>query len=105
MKRFTVVCLLLALAGCGRNAPPTDPSMVAEWMQNYYGLIRAERISPPVASRLLAYASVALYEGLASATPSLRSLSGQLNGLDQLPTAEAGLRYDATLVALAAERL
>ncbi len=105
MKRLTVLCLFLALAGCGRAAPPTNPSMVAEWMQNYYGLIRAERISPPVASRLLAYASVALYEGLAAATPSLRSLSGQLNGLDQLPTAEAGLRYDATLVALAAERL
>lgn len=105
MNRLTVSCLLLALAGCGRSAPPTDPSMVAEWMQNYYGLIRAERISPPVASRLMAYASVALYEGLATATPSLRSLSGQLNGLDQLPTAEAGQRYDASLVALAAERL
>ncbi|HEV8355439.1 MAG TPA: vanadium-dependent haloperoxidase [Gemmatimonadales bacterium] len=78
--------------------------MIAEWMQNYYGLIRAERISPPVASRVLAYASVALYEGLASATPSLRSLAGQLNGLDSLPRAEARRRYDPVLVALASER-
>lgn len=78
--------------------------MIAEWMQNYYGLIRAERVSPPVASRLMAYASVALYEGLAVATPSLQSLGGQLNGLDSLPRPEAGKRYDATLTAIAAER-
>lgn len=106
MKRTLVSMLVLAgLLGCGRATPPTDPSMIAEWMQNYYGLIRAERISPPVASRLLAYASVALYEGLAAATPELRSLASQLNGLEALPTAEPGQRYDATLVALAAERL
>lgn len=78
--------------------------MIAEWMQNYYGLIRAERISPPVAARVLAYASVALYEGIASATPTLRSLARQLNGLDSLPLAEPGQRHDPVLVALAAER-
>src|SRR5262245_48184209 len=89
---------------CSHPLPPSDPRMIAEWMQNYYGLIRAERISPPVASRVLAYASVALYEGLASATPTLRSLAGQLNGLDSLPRAEAGVPYDPVLVALASER-
>jgi hypothetical protein len=73
-------------------------------MRNYYGWIRAERISPPVASRLLAYAAVALYEGLASVSPELRSLAGQLNGLESLPGPEAGKRYDPVLVALAAER-
>lgn len=94
----------LSAVACSRAAPPSDPRMIAEWMQNYYGLIRAERISPPVAARVLAYASVALYEGLASATPSLRSLAGQLNGLDSLPRAEGDRRYDPTLVALASER-
>jgi len=72
-------------------------------MRNYFGLIRAERISPPVASRVLAYASVALYEGLATASPGLASLAHKLNGLDSLPRAEAGKRYDPVLVALAAE--
>jgi len=94
----------LGAFGCSGGIPPSDPRMIAEWMHNYYGLIRAERISPPVAARVLAYASVALYEGLASTTPTLRSLSGQLNGLDSLPRAEAGRSYDPMLVALASER-
>src|SRR5688572_4988604 len=76
---------VLALAACARPIPPANPQFVAEWMRNYYGLIRAERISPPVASRVLAYASVALYEGLATGSPNLVSLTGQLNGLDSLP--------------------
>jgi hypothetical protein len=98
---------MLALAGvlgCASPLPPDDPRMIAEWMQNYYGLIRAERVSPAVASRLMAYASVALYEGLVVGTPSLRSLAGQLNGLDSLPGPEVGKRYDASLTAIAAER-
>lgn len=98
------ILALLGSAACARPLPPDDPRMIAEWMQNYYGLIRAERVSPPVASRLLAYASVALYEGLAVASPTLRSLAGQLNGLDALPRPETGTRYDATLTAIAAER-
>ena len=73
-------------------------------MRNYYGLIRAERISPPVASRVLAYAAVALYEGLATGSPGLVSLAGKLNGLDSLPRPNPDNRYDPILVALAAER-
>jgi hypothetical protein len=73
-------------------------------MRNYYGLIRAERISPPVASRVLAYAAVALYEGLATDSSQLVSLAGQLDELDSLPRPASGRRYDPVLVALAAER-
>jgi PAP2 superfamily protein len=102
--RPLVVALLLATTACARSVPPVDPQFVAEWMRNYYGLIRAERISPPVASRVLAYAAVALYEGLATASPDLGSLAGRLNGLDSLPRPDPGARYDPTLVALAAER-
>lgn len=95
---------LVLCAACARPIPPVDPQFVAEWMRNYYGLIRAERISPPVASRVLAYAAVALYEGLATDSSQLVSLAGQLNELDSLPRPAAGRRYDPVLVALAAER-
>lgn len=102
--RALIAMALLGSAACGRSIPPTDPQFVAEWMRNYYGLIRAERISPPVASRVLAYAAVGLYEGLATGSPRLVSLAGQLNGLDSLPRPEPDRRYDPILVALATER-
>ena len=99
-----IATALLVSAACARSIPPADPQFVAEWMRNYYGLIRAERISPPVASRVLAYAAVGLYEGLATGSPGLISLAGKLNGLDSLPRPDPDTRYDPILVALAAER-
>lgn len=101
----TALLLILAtpLASCSR-APQTDPAMVAEWMHTFYGIIRSERIGPPVAARLMAYASVALHEGLAAVTPGMTSLAGAANGLPAMPAAEAGVRYDPTIVAVAAER-
>jgi len=99
-----LACAAAVLSGCRPVLPPADPAMVAEWMQNYYGLVRAERLSPPVASRVLAYAAVGLYEGYASAEPRLASLAGRLNGLDSLPRPGEGVRVDPVLTALAAER-
>jgi membrane-associated phospholipid phosphatase len=79
--------------------------MVSEWMHTYYGAIRVERLSPPVASRLMAYAATALYGGLASATPALPTLSRELNGIPELPRANAGQRIDPTIAAVTAERV
>ncbi|MDZ4674319.1 MAG: vanadium-dependent haloperoxidase [Gemmatimonadota bacterium] len=102
--RSILALLLGAVAGGCARAPETDPRMVSEWMHTLYGVVRSERIGPPVASRLLAYLSIALYEGMAAATPEMPTLAGTVNGLGPLPTAEPGERYDATLVAVAAER-
>ena len=106
MPRFRTVCLLLLaapVAACSRT-PEADPAMVAEWMHTFYGIVRSERIGPPVASRLLAYASIAMHEGLAAATPGMLSLSGAANGLPTMPATERGVRYDPTIVAVTAER-
>lgn len=77
--------------------------MVSEWMHTLYGVIRTERISPPIASRFVAYAAVALHEGLAAGSRGPGSLVGTLNGLANLPTPNDGERYDGTLVSVAAE--
>ena len=80
--------------------------MVSEWMHTLYGAIRVERLSPLVASRLMTYATAALYSGLAAADPGMPSLAGVLNGLDSLPVGEGGSgRYDGPLAAVAAERV
>lgn len=104
--------LALATAGVALFASPAcrtpdqgDPRMVSEWIHSLYGIVRAERLSPPVASRLFAYASVALHEGMASAIPGMPSLAGTLNGLEPMPTAEHPGPHHPTLVAVAAEQV
>src|SRR5205085_733784 len=92
-RGIAAAAMLASLAACGR-APKTDPRMVSELMHTMYGVIRAERLSPPVASRLMAYSTVALYSGLASVDSRLRSVAGTFDGLSTLPQREARGTYD-----------
>jgi len=104
-RRFACVfCLSVSGAlSCGPAEKPVDPHLVAGWMDALYGAVRAEQLSPPVASRLYAYAAVALYEGIAPPGPQHRSLAGQLNGLEPLPRPDPGRSYDWPTVAVTAE--
>lgn len=95
----------IAVCGCNRAPVAADPKMVSEWMHTLYGGIRAERLSPPVASRLMAYATTALYSGLASTERALPPLSGTLNGLGRIPAPEDRQGYDPTITAVVAERV
>ncbi len=93
----------MLLAACAPPAEP-DPRLVSQWVRSWYGTIRVERLSPPVASRLMAYASTALYAGVASTRPDLPALDGALNGIPSLPRAGRARDHDATVVAVEAER-
>jgi hypothetical protein len=94
------------LGGCGREAPAPDPQLVAQWLRSSLAFVRSERLGPPVAARISAYASVALYEGYASDPHSgLRSLAGQLNGLGRLPSPLLEGPVDGATVAAEAERV
>jgi hypothetical protein len=57
--------------------------------------------SPPVASRIYAYTSIAAYEGIVLQHPGYRSLAGQLNGFTKGPKPEEGQEYSFPLVSLA----
>lgn len=98
------VAATVILSACDK-ASDSDPRMVSEWVHTLYGAIRVERLSPPVASRLLGYTTTALYSGLAVSKPDLPSLAGVLNGLPALPQPDSGQRYDGTLAAVAAVRV
>ena len=96
--------LLATLSSCDR-APAPDPRLVSEWMHSLYGVMRVERMSPPVASRLMAYATTALYAGLAATSKALPPLTGVFNGIPELPRAASRGDADGALVAIAAERV
>ena len=104
LRRLGSLAAAGALAACARP-PAADPKMVAEWMHTLYGAIRAERLSPPVASRLMAYATTALYSGMSSTERGLPSLAGQLNGLGKIPAPEDRKGYDPTITAVVAEQV
>jgi membrane-associated phospholipid phosphatase len=92
----------MVAAACAASTPD-DPQVVSEWTRVLYGLVRVERLSPPVASRVYAYGSTALYLSMASADPARPNVAGLFNGLPEIPRATE--RVDATLTAVAAERV
>ncbi|MFP5353863.1 MAG: vanadium-dependent haloperoxidase [Gemmatimonadota bacterium] len=101
-----VACAMVALASCSRQAPPTDPQYVAQWLRSSLSFVRSERLGPPVAARISAYGALALYEGYAADPASgLRTLAGQLNGLASLPTPPAEGAVDGAIAAAEAERV
>ncbi|MCC6242343.1 MAG: vanadium-dependent haloperoxidase [Gemmatimonadaceae bacterium] len=93
--------------GCTAKRPEAEdqPQLIAEWVHTLYGAIRVERLSPPVASRVSAYAASALYAGYAAADGRLAPLPDILRQLPSLPEPTAGLAYDPATIAIASERV
>jgi hypothetical protein len=56
--------------------------------------VKGDVVTPPVAARIYAYGAIAIYESVVHGMPGYRSLAGQLNGLDELPTPDPDLEYD-----------
>jgi hypothetical protein len=65
-----------------------DPQVLVDWMRAIYARVRYERLSAPAGSRVYAYAGIAAYESLAPFMANNRSLSFQINGLEDLPLPE-----------------
>ena len=55
------------------------------WFEQLYDTVKAERTTPPPASRVYGITAVALYESLVDGTRKNRSLVGQLSDLDSVP--------------------
>ena len=100
---LTFAFLSTTATSCATRPSAPDPQLVAQWLRTSLAFVRSERLGPPVAARISAYGSLALYEGYASdASSSLRSLGGQLNGLNALPRADG---IDGATAAAAAEQV
>ena len=100
--RRTLAALACAtVAGCGdaslaqRTGTAADPLHLA--VSDLTDVIVYDIFSPPQASRVYAYASIAAYETLRPGHAGFRSLAGQVNGLDSVPAPTAGVAYDFPL--------
>lgn len=112
-RLFIYVLLIVFFAACS-NPSPSDihnsksppsrefsPDFVIDWWKLVYEHVAYERIKPPVASRIYAYLSTAIYEAALPGMPEYRTLAGQINGLENLPRPDPTLEYDwPTIVTL-----
>lgn len=106
---------LIFLIGCGGEGDDTiggspvntvsvpanqyNADVAKAWFDLGMNLVKEQRLSPPVASRIFGYLGVALYEAVVPGIPTHRSLVGQVNGLTHLPVAAADQEYHWPTVA------
>jgi len=80
----------------------TSPQQLGNWFEELTAIVQLQGTSGPEASRVFAYASIAFYEGFAMSDRSMRTLEGQLAGLEDLPRITVGQEYNFGIIAEAA---
>jgi hypothetical protein len=81
---------------------PDDSAVVQEWMGLLIKLTeKTFGFTPPVAARAFGYEGISLYESMRFSDPTLKSLAGQISGLDTnlLKGIDASGTYDWNIVA------
>ncbi|GEO05345.1 hypothetical protein AAE02nite_30090 [Adhaeribacter aerolatus] len=100
--RFLISCVFLSLlffvTSCEEkhNQAGLDAfsnTQLERWNNNLSEIIIKDIFSPPVASRIYAYANIAAYEALVPAYSNYQSLGGQLHKFNEVPKPEAGKEY------------
>jgi hypothetical protein len=98
--KFACILYFLLVLGsvtaCRKKADPAalaNPELMHTSVRKLTGVIVHDIFSPPVASRIYAYANIAAYEALVPGCPGYQSLVGQLKGLPELPRPRAGQTY------------
>lgn len=101
-----VLTLFVVPTGCREKAPKVDgvefvtsPAQLGQWMEQMIAIIRATNITGAEASRVMAYASVAYYQGYQLSATDMQSLEGQLQGLGELPAPIPELNYNYGVIA------
>lgn len=104
---FVVGLFAVFVAGCSKQGEDyrnitTDPEFIHRSLKQVTDRIVHDIFSPPVASRIYTYTSVAGYEAIRHADPTLVTLAGQLSGLDTVPRPRSGEEYSYELAAVKA---
>jgi hypothetical protein len=101
MRTRSLLALLATgalLQGCGdahadyRTHAP-EPNLLHTAMGQLTSVIVYDIFSPPQASRVYAYSSIAAYETLRQGDSTYRSLAGQVNGLTPVAAPDSGVQY------------
>lgn len=106
IKQLSVVliCLSVVLLSCSGNKTKKvmtreRSAILHENQDQLTQVIIYDVFTPPVASRIYAYTSLAAYEAVKFAKEGSTSLAAKMNGFDKMPVPESGKEYDFTLAA------
>lgn len=97
-KGLILLPILILLAACAKESADyqqeaANPEFFHRSMKQLTDVIVHDIFSPPVASRIYAYASIAGYEAALPGSPDYQSLAGQLTELTPAPAPEPGKEY------------
>lgn len=104
MKRIGWILSLALVFSCASNtgeykSKVQDPEFIHRSIKKITDIIVHDIFSPPVASRIYAYVSVAGYEAMIPGDKTYVSMAGQLNGLTAVPQPKEGEEYCYELAA------
>ena len=101
IKLLVAVIVVIFYSACGKksSAPIDDASILHANMGQLTNVIIYDVFTPPVASRIYGYTSLASYEVMRYADPKYTSITAQLKGFGQPPEPEKGKKYNYTLAA------
>ncbi|MEZ4951086.1 MAG: vanadium-dependent haloperoxidase [Saprospiraceae bacterium] len=114
MKKNISLLVLIAVVGtffissCGENGTGSanykeeakNPEFYHRSVKQLTDVIVHDIFSPPVASRIYAYASIAGYETLRNDFPEFKTFAGQLNEFEAVPAPKEGEEYCFPLAAV-----
>lgn len=97
LLKLTILCAILASCSPAKKEDwkiaAQNPELVHGAVKQVTDVIVHDIFSPPVASRIYTYMSIAGYETAIQSNPKYVSLAGQVNGLEAVPKPEAGQEY------------
>ena len=99
MKGILIIAfLILVLTGCANEKKDyreltNNPELLHRSIKAITDRIVHDIFSPPVASRIYAYSSIAGYEALIHADKKFISLAGQVHGLGTVPQPQSNVEY------------
>jgi hypothetical protein len=105
MKYFKILlamAFILVVVSCKQKNKArllSDAEVLHENVDQLTQVIIYDVFSPPVASRIYGYTSLAAYEAMRFADPKYNSIVSQLNGFKPLPQPQKGKKYNFALAA------
>lgn len=103
IKYWQIICLITLFASSACNKPKnedlSDTEILHQNQDQLTQVIIYDVFTPPVASRIYAYSSIASFEAMRYAKPGTASIAGSLKKFKAFPEPEKGKKYNFALAA------